>query len=155
MLDTIEGAVAYANRAHDGQVDKAGTPYILHPLRVGASLHDFGPDYVIAGLLHDVIEDTPVTLEDLTELGASETVVSAVASVTKTESERTWEAYEKSLTRATLDPIGGWVKAADIADNWKRLDQDRLGPDTYWRLLSKYEKARKFMQARGFDPDRF
>lgn len=155
MLQTIEGAVAYANKAHDGQVDKQGVPYILHPLRVGASLYDQGQDYVIAGILHDVVEDTPATLDDLAALGASEAVLSAVASVTKTESERTWEAYEKSLSRATLDPVGGWVKAADIADNWKRLDQDRLGPETYWRLLSKYEKAIRYMQARGFNPDRF
>jgi (p)ppGpp synthase/HD superfamily hydrolase len=127
----------------------------LHPLRVGASLHDFGQDYVIAGLLHDVVEDTPATLEDLAALGASDAVVNAVSSVTKTESERTWEAYKKTLSRASQDPVGGWVKAADIADNWKRLDERRLGSDTYARLLSKYEKARVYMRERGFNPDLF
>lgn len=155
MLQTIEGAVAYANKAHDGQVDKQGVPYILHPLRVGASLYGHGQDYVIAGILHDVVEDTPATLDDLAALGASDEVVSAVASVTKQESERTWEAYEKSLARATSDPIGGVVKAADIADNWKRLNLEGLGEESYWRLLSKYERAIRYMQARGFDPLRF
>jgi len=153
MLNTIEGAVAFANQAHDGQVDKQGVPYILHPLRVGASLYKFGTDYVIAGILHDVVEDTLVTLEDLHILTASDAVVAAVGSVTKTESERTWEAYEKSLERAVADPIGGWVKAADVADNRGRLDLDRMRPDDYWRLLDKYGKARTFLQTRGFDPD--
>lgn len=154
MLNTIEGAVAFANQAHDGQVDKQGVPYILHPLRVGASLHAFGPDYVIAGLLHDVVEDTPVTLDDLHILGASYAVVAAVNAVTKTESERTVEAYMRSIDRAVADPMGGWVKAADVADNVKRLDgiTDEV---TRRRLWNKYDAAMEKLGEAGFSVEQF
>jgi (p)ppGpp synthase/HD superfamily hydrolase len=154
MLNTIEGAVAFANQAHDGQVDKQGVPYILHPLRVGASLHAFGPEYVIAGLLHDVVEDTPVTLDDLHILGASDAVIAAVNAVTKTESERTVEAYMRSIARATQHPIGGWVKAADVADNMGRLDgiTDDMTRKRLWR---KYEHAYDALNEAGFSVEQF
>jgi hypothetical protein len=153
-LDTIEGAIEFATRAHDGQVDKQGAPYILHPLRVGARLYDYGHDYVIAGLLHDVVEDTPHTFDDLRTLGASPAVVDAVASVTKTESERGWGAYRVALDRAGTNEIGGWVKASDIADNYGRIDgiQD---PAVRARLTDKYEKAVPYLAGLGFDPVRF
>lgn len=154
-LDTVEGAILFATQAHDGQLDKAGAPYILHPLRVGASLHDYGTVYVIAGILHDVIEDTPHTLDDLTELGADPVVVAAVASVTKDESERGWDAYKRSLQKAIQHPVGGWVKAADVADNWSRLDHETLGSQTYRRLFDKYLKARVFLAEAGFHTSLF
>lgn len=152
-MDAVGTAIMVATEAHDGQLDKAGLPYILHPLRVGAALYAFGADYVVAGILHDVVEDTPVTLEDLSNRGFNDAVLSAVASVTKTESERTWEAYQKSIAKAMADPVGGWVKASDVADNWGRLDADALGPEVYWRLMDKYVKARAALKVGGFDPD--
>jgi len=148
----IEKAIVLATTAHMGQVDKAGVPYILHPLRVGASLHRRGPHYVMAGLLHDVVEDTPITLEDIAELGAPPEVVDAISAVTKWESERTWEAYKQSLARAISDPIGGWVKAADVWDNYSRLDRELLPPETYKRLRKKYHQAINFLARADFSP---
>lgn len=147
MLYTIEGATEFAIRAHDGQVDKQGLPYILHPLRVGASLWRFGSEYVIAGLLHDVVEDTHHTLDDLRALGASESVIAAVDAVTKTESERTVEAYERSIRKAMEDPIGLWVKAADVSDNASRVDDIR-DPELRHRLRVKYAMASKVLGSR-------
>lgn len=150
----IDKAIVLATTAHMGQVDKAGEPYILHPLRVGASLHRRGPHYVMAGILHDVVEDTPITLEDIAELGAPPEVVDAISAVTKHESERTWEAYKQSLARAVSDPIGGWVKAADVWDNYTRLDRSNLPQETYKRLRKKYLKAFDFLARADFDPNR-
>jgi len=139
-LSTVEGALQLVIEAHAGQVDKQGHPYILHLVRVGASLWRFGDDAVIAGLLHDVVEDSAVTLQDLANYGASPAVVSAVASVTKHTSEANWEDYEVSIRKALADPVGKWVKAANVADNAGRLDGIPWGP-LHKRLESKYEKA--------------
>ena len=136
-LSTITGTIDFVTDAHWRQKDKQGQPYVLHVLRVGASLWRFPDDYIIAGMLHDIVEDTVYTLDDLSELGASDAVVRAVEAVTKTESERTVEAYQKSVKKAVEDPIGLWVKAADMADNYKRLPgiQDE---ELRQRLLLKY-----------------
>lgn len=150
-LDTIEGAILFAAQAHDGQVDHAGMPYILHPLRVGSRLHDMGDHYVIAGLLHDVIEDTPHTLLDLRALGAHPDVLDAVAAVTRTDR---WATYESALDKAAAHPIGGWVKASDVADNYTRLDHI-TDPDKKARLTAKYEKAIPYLADRGYNPKEF
>lgn len=144
-LSTVEGAILFALGAHAGQVDKAGLPYILHPLRVGASLHAFGPGAVIAGILHDVVEDTEYTLDDLADAGASEDVVAAVDAVTKTTSERSLEGYRLAIERAMEDPLGVYVKAADVVDNASRLWSL---PDvaTVARLERKYAMAEEMLR---------
>jgi (p)ppGpp synthase/HD superfamily hydrolase len=143
-LSTIGGAFLFAADAHEGQVDKAGAPYILHPMRVAARLMHLGPQHVIAGLLHDVVEDTAYTLEDLASLGASPEVISAVAAVTKPA----YAPYALALQRAAEDPIGGWVKAADVADNYGRVESvpDEVSRD---RLRTKYRAASEYLAGQG------
>lgn len=141
-LSTPQGALDFANYAHKDQVDKIGVPYLYHVVRVGASLWRFGDEFVIAGFLHDVVEDTNYSLEDLSAMGASDAVVSAVQSVTKQVSESDLTAYEASIRRAMCDPIGRFVKAADVSDNASRVD------DIPWgflrsRLVVKYEMAKR------------
>ena len=140
MSLTVEGALAFAAEAHAGQVDKQGAPYILHVARVGASLWRFGEDYVIAGFLHDVVEDTPYSLEYLREIGASDAVVSGVESVTKHTPEASVEAYEARIRRAMGDPVGRWVKAADVSDNGSRVADVPWGP-----LRARFEE--KYLMA--------
>lgn len=140
-LTTVEGAAAFAALAHIGQVDKAGRPYVFHVLRVGMNLAPFGTDYAIAGMLHDVLEDTSATVEDLVGLGASRDVISAVLAVTKTESESTLGAYEKSIRKAAADPMGLLVKAFDVIDNAGRLGEGLLDPAVEARLRVKYVMA--------------
>lgn len=153
LLSTIEGTVDFVSKAHKGQVDKQNAPYVLHVLRVGSMLWPFGEDFVIAGLLHDVIEDTPTTEKDLWRLGASPTVVRAVKSVTKRASEASLDEYERSLRRAMKDPVGLWVKAADVADNASRISgvPDKATRD---RLRVKYAMAVNVLRQAipGFDP---
>lgn len=144
-LSTPEGALAFASHAHTGQVDKQGAPYILHPARVGAALWRFGPSFVITGFLHDVVEDTEYGFADLIEFGAPPTVVAAVNAVTKTESERSLEAYEASIRKAMADPVGRWVKAADVSDNGSRVRDVPWGP-LRSRLAGKYEMAEAVIQ---------
>ena len=151
-LGTIEGAIKIATKAHEGQADLQGIPYILHPLRVGSALWRFGPEFVIAGILHDTVEDTTLTLDDLERLGASDRVLSAVAAVTN-ESETAVEDYERSIRGAMEDPVGLWVKAADVADNASRIDSvpDPVRRERWHR---KYAMAYRVLGERipGFAP---
>src|SRR5215218_10373584 len=84
-MATIEKALRIAAEAHEGQKDKEGLPYILHPLRVMHRVQ--GEDAQIVAVLHDVVEDTTVTADDLRQAGFSEAVVAAVLCVTHRKDE--------------------------------------------------------------------
>jgi (p)ppGpp synthase/HD superfamily hydrolase len=147
MLTTPEACLQFAWKHHAGQVDKVGAPYALHVTRVGASLWRFGDDFVMAGFLHDVVEDTDVTLADLAFAGLPDRVLSAVAAITKRGSEASVGAYEASLRQAMGNPIGLWVKAADVADNASRILDVPFGPVRI-RLVKKYEMAVSVLRER-------
>lgn len=127
-------AATVAARAHSRMVRKDGTPYIAHPIRV--AIRCATVEEKIVALLHDVVEDTDMTLNDLRELGFSEEIIAAVDSVTK----RPGEKYVDFILRAKLNKIGRKVKLADIADNLE--DQSALDPDEAEFLKNRYEKAR-------------
>ena len=116
--DDVESALILAIQAHGGQVDKGGSPYILHVLRVGAAQWRNGPDYVIVGLLHDVVEDTNTTLSQLRSYGLSDEILSALDAIT----HRKGEPYEDYLGRVKKNPIALAVKREDLGDNLERLD---------------------------------
>ncbi len=118
-MSTFARAIEIAVAAHAGQADKAGAPYILHPLRVMLALED--EEDQIVGVLHDVIEDCPGwTPERLRAEGFSEAVLVALAHVTKLSDDEDYAAF---IARATLNPIARRVKRADLLDN---LDVRRL-----------------------------
>jgi (p)ppGpp synthase/HD superfamily hydrolase len=111
-MSTLERAIAIAAEAHAGQVDKAGQPYILHPLRMMLSLAT--ADERIVAVLHDVVEDCPGwDFPRLRAAGFSETVLAALDSVTN----RAGEDYDAFVARAAANPIGRSVKLADLRDN--------------------------------------
>lgn len=119
-IPTLEFTEALATHAHRGQFDKAGVPYIEHPRAVATALHQGGLTLaaVHAGWLHDVVEDTPITLEILAALGYPPAVVLAIESVTR----RNGESYFEMIERAAADPLGCVVKMADNRHNFGRLD---------------------------------
>ena len=116
-MPTLEGAIALAADAHRGQRDKSGQPYILHPIRV--MLRCQTDEQRIAAVLHDVVEDTGRTFDDLRQLGYPEEIIAALDCLTKREGEP----YEAFVERAASDPIARVVKIADIEDN---MDLRRL-----------------------------
>lgn len=136
----LDDAIAMAVEAHRGQVDKAGEPYILHPLRVMMTLRNDGrdTDVQIVGVLHDVIEDSAAfTVERMVSLGLH--LYTAIAELTRLNGE----SYEDYISRCCLHPIARVVKLADIADN---LDEGRLSSldrSVAARLVSKYAPARQ------------
>jgi len=142
-VPTVDDARALATRAHAGQVDRAGVDYVRHPEAVAAALAAEGPAAEMAGWLHDVVEDTDVTLDDLRAAGYPPEVVSAVDAVTR----RPGEDYLDLVRRAAADPIGRLVK---LADNRHNSDESRLAalpPDQADRLRAKYAAAREILLA--------
>ena len=116
-MATLESAIQLAAEAHAGQQDKAGKPYILHPIRVMLSVST--TDEQIAAILHDTVEDTDVTYEQLSAAGFSAEIISAVKALTKLDGESRVDAAR----RAVKHPIARQVKLADVKDN---LDISRI-----------------------------
>jgi len=116
-MSTLEQAIALAAHAHEGQVDQAGAPYILHPLRVMLAVTTL--EQKIAAVLHDVLEDTTVTVDELRRAGFAPVVIEAVVALTKTAGETRMQAAR----RAAANPIACVVKWADVSDN---MDVSRI-----------------------------
>ena len=133
-MSTLERAIAIAAKAHEGQVDKAGAPYVLHPLRMMLRLSKSNER--ITAVLHDVVEDCGVTLETLRAEGFPEQVIEAVDSVTR----RSEESYEAFVLRAASNPIGRRVKLVDLQDN---SDLSRIEQPTArdYERIEKYHRA--------------
>lgn len=142
VANALSRALSIAWTAHDGQRDKAGAPYILHPLRVAKAMAS--PDERIVALLHDVVEDSTATLADLRAEGFSEAVVAAVDALTKREGESRLDAAK----RAVQNPIARAVKLADVADN---MDLSRIAEPTQadFDRMAEYAKVRDLLNAAG------
>ena len=135
-------AVALASTAHSGQLDKAGEPYILHPLRV---MLRFESDILRAVcVLHDVVEDTKVTLEQIrSEFGA------VVAGAVDAMSRRAGESYDDFITRCSQNELALLGKIADLEDNLDprriprqlRTEADDRRDDKYRRALERLREV--------------
>jgi len=137
-MSNLDIAIALACKVHEGQVDKSGQPYILHPLRL--MLKFKGEDERIVCVLHDVIEDSSVSLNELRQLGFCELVIEAIDCLSK----RFGESYEDFILRLSSNELARKVKIEDIKDN---LDVTRLRSvhdDDLVRIL-KYHKALQFL----------
>jgi len=132
-MDSVETAVQMALDAHEGQTDKSGGTYILHPLRLMQKVET--REEKMVALLHDVVEDSERTFEDLEE-EFSEEIISAVKSMTKKDGET----YKEFIQRARQNDIAREVKKADIRDN---LNVERLEEleDSDLQRIKKYHRS--------------
>jgi (p)ppGpp synthase/HD superfamily hydrolase len=133
-MATLGKAIAIAAQAHQDQYDKAGAPYILHPLRM--MLRMSSEIEMMAAILHDVVEDTDWTLDKLRQVGFTEQVVQAVECLT----HRNYETYDEFIARVRTNTIARKVKLADLEDN---MDMRRLSTLTEkdTERLHKYHQA--------------
>jgi (p)ppGpp synthase/HD superfamily hydrolase len=138
-LNLREKVLAIATKAHAGETDKAGVPYINHPVAVAANFTTDDDQYMTA-LLHDVVEDTSETLETLLAYGVPRAVVDAVGALTKREGEE----YFEYLSRVKRNPIAKDVKIADIRHNSDLSRLSEITPKDEARA-AKYEKALMFL----------
>ena len=135
----IETSLQIALQAYAGKTDKAGREYILHPLRVMAKMKtDLERS---AALLHDVLEDSDITAEQLLAAGIPAEVVEAIQYLSRNENEE----YQDFVARAKKNKIAARVKIADIEDN---IDVLRLSALDEYDLarIKKYHSAWRFLQ---------
>jgi hypothetical protein len=129
-----------AERAHTGQVDKSGSPYLEHPVRIAHALAERGAPALqqALGLLHDTVEDTATSLGLLAELGLPQRVLDGVDALTHRPGEPHDDYYRR--VRANLDALP--VKLADLDDNGAPSRLSQLDAATQLRLTAKYAHAR-------------
>lgn len=134
METLLNKALRTAISAHEGLPDKAGKPYILHPLRVMLQFDDVNSQ--IAALLHDVVEDSSITFEDLEKDGYPTEVLAALHCLTKTKGED----YDEFISRVLTNPLACRVKLADLLDNSDLNRLTTVGPEDLDRV-AKYARA--------------
>lgn len=135
--ELIYEAIRLANEVHKLQTDKGGSPYILHPMRVAARLSDVNAQVV--AILHDVVEDGSITLEQLTQAFPAE-VVAGVDGMTRREGET----YEQFIARCNENPLSREVKKSDIQDNLNVTRLGEVSPKDAERL-NRYVQALKVL----------
>ena len=136
----LERAIGLATFAHRGQTYPAPVPepFILHPMRVMVAVR--GVRVQMAAVLHDVLEDTPLTIEDLRAQDLADEVITAVVALTR----RPGVEYEQYIRELARDPIAREVKTADIADNLANNRRLPPTPETTARI-ARYERALQFL----------
>jgi (p)ppGpp synthase/HD superfamily hydrolase len=137
-LSSIDQAISIATETHSGQVDKAGQPYILHPLRLMLQFNA-EPEMIVA-VMHDVVEDSDLEQSDLKKLGFSREVIEAIDCLTK----RNDEDYESFILRVLENDLARKIKIADIKDN---LNLTRLNEitDIDLQRIAKYHRALRLL----------
>jgi len=134
LRDLLPIAIQMAAHAHGGTINKDGSPYILHPIRLMMRARGYAEQ--IVAVLHDTVEDTSLTLARLQEAGFPREVVAAVDALTKREGEE----YASSIERVAGNPLAARVKLLDLYDN---IDVTRLPELGEWELqrTAKYHRA--------------
>ena len=126
--------------AHVNQKDKAGNPYLIHPLTVAAAGADL--DEMVLGLLHDVVEDTEETIETLQEkYGFSDELMIALDAISKKDGE----SEESYLKRVAQSALAVRVKIHDMNHNSDQWRLSLLGPQRAKKFAEKYEKAKQLL----------
>lgn len=133
----LASAIKLCYEAHKNQVDKGGSPYYLHPIYVALNMES--EEQKIVALLHDVIEDTEITIGDLKKKGFSEKIIEAVDAITKKG-----ESYEEYLKKVKDNELAKAVKIEDIKNN---MDVSRLKEITEKDIarIEKYKKALAYL----------
>ncbi|MGW5711585.1 HD domain-containing protein [Streptomyces olivaceus] len=148
-MRTVSEVDAFADAAHAGQVDKIGVPYIEHVRAVAAGLGPFADELVMAGLLHDVIEDTDWTAAQLLAMGVPLRVVGIVKDVTN----QPGVPYEEKIRRIIRSSDATLVKISDNAHNSRPDRAAQLPKEKRARLAAKYRAARDVLWTAADDHD--
>lgn len=132
----MDKAIQIAVQAHAGQMRKNGTPYILHPLRL--MFKQESEELMTLAVLHDVVEDTAITIEDLQQEGFPETVIKALKLLTHDDDTP----YETYIEQIASNPMARAVKLADLEDNMNLRELPEITQHDLERT-AKYHKAWK------------
>lgn len=143
-MPTISETIAFIQEAHAGQLDKGGNPYWLHPVSVMKRLGDDAPEAAKhAALLHDVLEDTPITAGDLRERGYSKEIVTAAQMLSRPPG-LTYMDWIRSIAKSG----NATVIRVKIADNEDNSDPARIAslPPEQRDIVSRYERSLRILR---------
>ncbi|MBL8001531.1 MAG: phosphohydrolase [Flavobacteriales bacterium] len=143
MDDLLERAIRLAAKVHKGQVDRFNKPYVLHVMRVMMRGHD--KEEQVLGALHDVLERSTLTLEDLAKKDFPPRVLKALEHI----SRRAEEDYDQYIDRVMQDPLAIRVKLHDLADKMDLLHVDTLSHadlKRYNKQLAAYHRMKKVVE---------
>lgn len=135
----FEKALILATKAHMGQLDKGGYPYILHPIRVMLGCNHMNEKTV--AILHDTLEDSTLTAQDLLDEGFSPLIVEAVVCLTRDKNED----YLEHIHKVAKNPLATAVKLSDLADNMDLSRLPGLTPKDFQRL-ERYLRAKLILE---------
>jgi len=135
----LEKAMHIAFKAHEGQEDRADAPYILHPFRLMLQMET--EEERIVAILHDVVEDSEITVEELRVIGFPENIIEAVNILTRKDNNT----YEEFIEKIKSQPIARRVKLADIRDNL-RLNRIAHPTEDDFARIEKYKKALNILE---------
>jgi len=135
----VNAALRFAFKAHEGQLDRSGIPYVNHPLHLAEQMDT--EDETVVALLHDVIEDTDYTADDLRALGISEAAMEAILLLTHDDAVP----YLDYVRNLKDNPLARKVKIADLHHNAQLSRLDEVRPRDLERL-EKYQAAREILE---------
>lgn len=135
----LEKAVKLAEDGHAGQMDKGGLPYIGHPIRVMEKCTTL--ESKIVAVMHDLLEDTSVTKEDLEAAGFPDEIIEAVVCITKKKGEE----YMSYIERVAQNDLAAQVKLADLADNM-RMERIPNPTEKDFKRQEKYKRAKERLE---------
>ncbi len=152
-MKTVEETIELIKRLHEGQLDLCGVPYWQHPVAVMSLLrHGADDETKLIALLHDVVEDTPTTLDDLREMGYNDTVVEGVRLLTKADPNNR-QTYMEEIAKLcdTGNVRAMLVKSADNLHNgskerWEQIPEEHKHRRAW--MLDRYAKSRAYIEKR-------
>ena len=141
MKNLLERAIEIALIKHKGQIDKAGQPYILHPIRLMLKMQT--EEEMIIAVLHDAVEDSDLTFDDLRNEGFTKNIIEALDCVTIRKNVN--ESYDQFISRILQNKLAIKVKIADLEDNMNILRLKQITEKDVYRL-KKYYKYYKILK---------
>lgn len=140
-MRSIGEVLAFVKDKHKGQVDKAGKPYIFHLVEVAMNVPAYCPNGTYTGLLHDILEDTDTTPQELLDFGIDPEVVETVIVLTRKNNE----SYMDYIKRVAENFLARNVKMTDLKHNMQ-IDRIPNPTETDYKRLEKYKKAYDYLK---------
>ncbi|MFA5433399.1 MAG: hypothetical protein WC319_11110 [Candidatus Paceibacterota bacterium] len=142
-MKLLDHCIIFATYKHSGQLDKAGLPYIYHPLRIMLNKNLTTENQKCIAICHDLLEDTDTTIKDLHDIGMPDDMITAVVALTHLKNEPNETYWQRILDESSGD--ARLVKLVDIEDNTSESRMNCLPEEVQARLKEKYNKALQYL----------
>ena len=142
-MKLIDNCIIFSTYKHAEQLDKLGSPYIYHPLRVMLDESLTTETQKCVAICHDLLEDTTTTIEELHKIGMPDDMITVIVALTHLENEPNTTYWQRILDEPSGD--ARLVKIADIKDNLSESRMSQLPEEVQTRLKEKYNRALQYL----------